>query len=58
MRVERDGDQRWLVVDMPPEKLWPVMRSFWQENGLLVALDNAAPMARRSPSAPIPATAI
>jgi outer membrane protein assembly factor BamC len=39
VRVERNGDQRWLVVDMPPEKLWPVMRSFWQENGLLIALE-------------------
>jgi len=37
MRVERDGDQRWLVVDTPVEKLWPVMKSFWQENGLLIA---------------------
>jgi outer membrane protein assembly factor BamC len=39
MRVERDGDQRWLVVDAPPEKLWPLARSFWQENGLLIALE-------------------
>ena len=39
LRVERNGDQRWLVVDLPPEKLWPLMRSFWQENGLLIALE-------------------
>jgi outer membrane protein assembly factor BamC len=39
MRVERDGDQRWLVVDLPPEKLWPLARTFWQENGLLIALE-------------------
>jgi outer membrane protein assembly factor BamC len=37
MRVERDGDQRWLVVDTPAEQLWPEMKSFWQENGLLIA---------------------
>ena len=37
MRIERAGDQRWLVVDQPPDKLWPVVKSFWQENGLLIA---------------------
>ena len=37
MRIERDGDQRWLVVGQPPEELWPVIKSFWQENGLLIA---------------------
>lgn len=36
MRVERDGTQRWLVVDQPPEKLWPAVKDFWQENGFLV----------------------
>ena len=38
MRVERAGSQRWLVVDEPPEKLWPIVRDFWQENGFLIAL--------------------
>jgi len=38
MRVERAGTQRWLVVDEPPEKLWPMVRDFWQENGFLIAL--------------------
>jgi outer membrane protein assembly factor BamC len=37
MRVVRAGSQRWLVVDQPPDKLWPVVKSFWQENGLLIA---------------------
>jgi len=37
VRVERDGDQRWLVVNQPPEALWPVLKTFWQENGLLIA---------------------
>jgi outer membrane protein assembly factor BamC len=36
MRVERDGTQRWLVVDEPPEKVWPAIKDFWQENGFLV----------------------
>lgn len=36
MRVERDGSQRWLVVNDPPEKIWPLLREFWQENGFLL----------------------
>jgi len=39
MRIERAGTQRWLVVDQPPEKLWPLVRDFWQENGFLVKLE-------------------
>jgi outer membrane protein assembly factor BamC len=36
MHIERAGTQRWLVVDQPPEKLWPLIKDFWQENGFLV----------------------
>jgi outer membrane protein assembly factor BamC len=36
MKVERAGTQRWLVVQEPPEKLWPLVREFWQENGFLI----------------------
>jgi len=39
LRIERSGTQRWLVVDDPPEKLWPVVKDFWQENGFLVKLE-------------------
>ncbi len=39
MRVERSGSQRWLVVAEPPEKLWPLVREFWQENGFLIAVN-------------------
>jgi outer membrane protein assembly factor BamC len=41
MRVERDGSQRWLVVNEPPEKLWPLVREFWQESGFLLRLEQA-----------------
>lgn len=37
MHVERDGDFRWLVVDMDPDKVWQPLREFWQENGFLLA---------------------
>ena len=40
MHVERAGSQRWLVVeDQSPEKLWPVVRDFWQENGFLIRFE-------------------
>ena len=39
VRLERAGTQRWLVVDEPPEKLWPLVKDFWQENGLLIKLE-------------------
>ncbi|WP_233146008.1 outer membrane protein assembly factor BamC [Pigmentiphaga sp. NML080357] len=40
MRVERDGDQRWLVViNRSPEQLYPVVRQFWQDLGFLMRED-------------------
>jgi outer membrane protein assembly factor BamC len=39
MRIERAGTQRWLVVDQPPDKMWPLVREFWQENGFLIKLE-------------------
>ena len=40
MRIERSGTQRWLVVDEKPEKLWPLVRDFWQENGFLIKVES------------------
>ena len=39
MKVERAGTHRWLVVDAPPEKLWPVLKEFWKENGFELELE-------------------
>ena len=37
MRVDRSGSERWLVVSAEaPEKLWPLVKDFWQENGFLI----------------------
>ena len=33
VRVERSGTQRWLVVQRPADKVWPLVREFWIENG-------------------------
>jgi outer membrane protein assembly factor BamC len=41
MRIERAGTQRWLVVQEPPEKLWALVKDFWQENGFLLQLELA-----------------
>jgi outer membrane protein assembly factor BamC len=40
MRVMRDGNERWLVVPMPAEQLWPVLREFWTERGFNLVIDN------------------
>jgi len=32
-RLERAGDQRWLVVKGEPASVWPIARDFWIENG-------------------------
>lgn len=39
-RIERQGQQRWLVTAQTPEQLWPLLRSFWEKNGFTLALDN------------------
>ncbi len=39
VRIERAGNQRWLVVDRAPDALWPALRDFWQENGFLLTID-------------------
>jgi len=36
VRIERAGAQRWLVVPEAPEKVWPVVKEFWQGLGFLV----------------------
>ena len=41
MRIERDGNQRWLVTSMTPEQLWPQVRAFWTERGFNLVVDDA-----------------
>jgi len=40
-RIERSGNQRWLVVDAPPEQVWPQVKEFWQEMGFILVSENA-----------------
>ena len=39
MRLEREGNQRWLVVEQAPETLWPDIKRFWQEAGFTLEID-------------------
>ena len=41
VRIERNGNQRWLVVSRPADKLWEPVREFWLENGFTLATDQA-----------------
>lgn len=36
VHIERAGSERWLVVPESPEKIWPVVKEFWQGLGFLV----------------------
>jgi outer membrane protein assembly factor BamC len=38
-RIERSGNQRWLVVAETPDKLWDQVKDFWQETGFLIKLE-------------------
>ena len=39
VRIERDGNQRWLVIKRPADQLWEPVRDFWTENGFTLAQD-------------------
>ncbi len=41
VRMEKSGSQRWLVVDASAEKVWPVVREFWLDQGFAVRVENA-----------------
>ena len=35
-RIERVGEQRWLVVKTSPDKAWPVIKEYWTETGFII----------------------
>ncbi|HEY0635659.1 MAG TPA: outer membrane protein assembly factor BamC [Gammaproteobacteria bacterium] len=41
VHVAGSGSQRWLVVEVPPEELWPKLKAFWPSLGLTVQRDEA-----------------
>ncbi len=41
VRIERSGNQRWLVVGRNADNLWQPLQDFWKENGFVLVLDQA-----------------
>jgi outer membrane protein assembly factor BamC len=41
-KIERQGNQRWLAVNLPAEKVWPVLVDFWPSVGLKVEKSDPA----------------
>ena len=41
VRVERQGDDRWLVVPAPADQVWTQVRAFWLDRGFTLTTDNA-----------------
>jgi outer membrane protein assembly factor BamC len=39
VRIERAGQERWLVVNRPADQLWEPVRQFWQDNGFVLTVD-------------------
>jgi outer membrane protein assembly factor BamC len=35
-RIERAGEQRWLVVKSTPDQVWPTIKEFWAESGFVL----------------------
>jgi outer membrane protein assembly factor BamC len=40
IRVEKDGQRRWLVVNKPANEVYPKVRSFWEDTGFLLVTDS------------------
>ena len=40
VRMERSGNQRWLVVDRSADKVWESLREFWSSNGFALTTDS------------------
>ena len=41
LRIERSGNDRWLVTSMTPEQLWPQLQAFWRERGFNLTVDQS-----------------
>ena len=41
-RVEKDANRRWLSVPKPPEQVWPLIVSFWQDLGFTLVKNDSA----------------
>ena len=41
LKIERLGNERWLSSTLPPEQLFPLVRSFWKDSGFALVQDRA-----------------
>lgn len=39
VRLERQGNQRWLSTPLNADQLWPQLQAFWKENGMSLVVD-------------------
>lgn len=39
VRIERDGNHRWLSTSLRAEQLWPQLQAFWKESGMTLIVD-------------------
>ncbi len=42
IRIERDGQRRWIVVSKPANEVYPKIKSFWEDTGFLLITDSPA----------------
>ncbi len=42
VRMVRSGNQRWLSVDLPADRVYPMVREFWQEAGFIIGAEQPA----------------
>jgi len=40
VRLERDGLDRWLVVNADPQTVWPKIRRFWEDAGFAIQVED------------------
>ncbi len=40
VRIERAGNERWLVVKQTPEQLWPQLQQFWTDAGFTLDMES------------------
>ncbi len=41
VRLERQGDARWLVTNLSPDQIWPQLQAFWLERGFTLVINSA-----------------
>jgi outer membrane protein assembly factor BamC len=42
VHMERNGAQRWLVIDDKAENVWPLVKAFWKDSGLSIKSEEQA----------------